>query len=149
MKKSTLIIILIIYIASIAVINFFGMTAKVYNEIINVTKVECINETNDRVEVKINSEGKKILKVKYEEPANEENLTGTMLQLAWHVYPDNATKKDVQFVFNRNNDHVKFYKDEKGRETGLILFTGKAMLDVKIMSTDGTKTYTTVLVWAY
>ena len=46
MKKSTLILILIVFIASIPIINFFGLNAKVYNEIVNVSAVECINVTD-------------------------------------------------------------------------------------------------------
>ena len=52
MKKSTLIIILVIYVASIAAINFFGLSVRVYNEIINVTSVECINKDEEGVVVK-------------------------------------------------------------------------------------------------
>lgn len=148
MKKSTLIIILIIYVASIAIINFFGMSVKLYDEIINVTAVECINKTDKNTEV-IESADKKILKVKFTEPANATDLTGTMLQLQWRVLPDNATVKDVQFVYNTQNTRVEFYEDEKGRKTGLMLFSGPTMLDVRIMSTDGLRKYADVLVWVY
>lgn len=148
MKKSTLIIILIIYVASIAIINFFGMSVKLYDEIINVTAVECINKTDKNTEV-IESTDKKILKVKFTEPANATDLTGTMLQLQWRVLPDNATVKDVQFVYNTQNTRVEFYEDEKGRKTGLMLFSGPTMLDVRIMSTDGLRKYADVLVWVY
>lgn len=148
MKKSTLIIILIIYVASIAIINFFGMSVKLYDEVINVTAVECINKTDKNTEV-IESTDKKILKVKFTEPANATDLTGTMLQLQWRVLPDNATVKDVQFVYNTQNTRVEFYEDEKGRKTGLMLFSGPTMLDVRIMSTDGLRKYADVLVWVY
>lgn len=148
MKKSTLIIILIIYVASIAIINFFGMSVKLYDEVINVTAVECINKTDKNTEV-IESTDKKILKVKFTEPANATDLTGTMLQLQWRVLPDNATVKDVRFVYNTQNTRVEFYEDEKGRKTGLMLFSGPTMLDVRIMSTDGLRKYADVLVWVY
>ncbi len=148
MKKSTLIIILIIYVASIAIINFFGMSVKLYDEVINVTAVECINKTDKNTEVIDNGE-RKILKVQFTEPANATDLTGTMLQLQWRVLPDNATVKDVQFVYNTQNTRVEFYEDEKGRKTGLMLFSGPTMLDVRIMSTDGLRKYADVLVWVY
>ena len=148
MKKSTLIIILIIYVASIAIINFFGMSVKLYDEVINVTAVECINKTDKNTEVIDNGE-RKILKVKFTEPANATDLTGTMLQLQWRVLPDNATVKDVRFVYNTQNTRVEFYEDEKGRKTGLMLFSGPTMLDVRIMSTDGLRKYADILVWVY
>ncbi len=148
MKKSTLILIIIIYIASIPIINLFGMNVKLYNEKYNVSHIECLNETDENCTV-TESNGKKILKVKFTEKADPVNLTGTMLQLTWRVAPDNATVKDVEFNIRGNKDHIEMYKDAEGNETGLILFSGKAMVDIDIMSTDGTKVYTTVLVWAY
>lgn len=148
MKKSTLILIIIIYIASIPIINLFGMNVKLYNEKVNVAAITCLNETDENCEVVV-SNGKKILKVKFTEKADPVNLTGTMLQLTWRVAPDNATRKDVEFKIRGTKDNVEMYKDGEGNETGLILFSGKAMVNIDIMSTDGTKVYTTVLVWAY
>ena len=51
MKKSTLIMIAIVYIASIVLISLFGMKSVVYNEVIPVTKIECLNETDSKTEV--------------------------------------------------------------------------------------------------
>lgn len=152
MKKSTLILILIIYIASIPIINLFGMNVKLYNEKVNVAGIECLNKTDEKCEVTENDNGKKILKVKFTEKADTSDpneLKGTMLQLEWRVAPDNATQKDVQFEYDKTNERVEFYKDKNGNETGLIFFYAKTMVDVKIKSTDGTKVYTEVLVWAY
>lgn len=146
MKKSTLIVILIIYIGSIAIINFFGMSVKLYDKIINVQAVECINQSDSIAEV-IQDTNKKIIKLKFDKSADIDNLQGTMLQLKWHVYPDNATTKDIQFVYDKNNNKVVFYKDESGRETGLMLFSGPTQIYVNIMSTDGTKKNTQILVW--
>lgn len=148
MKKSTLIIIIIIYIASIPIINLFGMNVKLYNAKVNVSAIECLNETDENCTVTENN-GKKTLKVKFTEAADPVNLTGTMLQLNWRVAPDNATVKDVEFVIRGNKDHIEMYKDAEGNGTGLILFSGKAMVNIDIVSTDGTKVLTTVLVWAY
>lgn len=148
MKKSTLIIILIIYVASVALINFFGLKVKVYEEIINVTKIECINETDEHCEVKPLPSGKKQLNVNFTTPADPNNLNvGTKLIIKYRVTPDNATKKDVRFIMVPEQDNAQFFKDEFGHETGLILFTGKAMFDVNIVSTDGMKVSTQVLIW--
>ena len=91
----------------------------------------------------------KFVKIKYEEPGNPETLTGTMVQLSWRVLPDNATNKEVRFVYNTNLTRANFIKDENGRELGLILFTGKVVLDVSIVSIDGTKVMEHVTIWAY
>ena len=44
MKKSVLIVIGLVYIASILIIGFFGMRQVVYSNIIYVREIECINE---------------------------------------------------------------------------------------------------------
>ena len=51
MKKSTLVVIAIIYVASIVIISLFGMKAVVYNEVIPVTQIECLNQTDSNSEV--------------------------------------------------------------------------------------------------
>ena len=54
MKKSTFILILIIFIASIPIINFFGLNAKVYDEVVNVSAIECINTSDEYSTVSTN-----------------------------------------------------------------------------------------------
>ena len=44
MKKSVIILIGIIYIASIFVVGFFGMKIKSFDTIIYITDIECTNE---------------------------------------------------------------------------------------------------------
>ena len=58
-------------------------------------------------------------------------------------------RNDMKFVYNENLTRVNFVKDESGNELGLILFTGKVVLNVKIMSTDGTRIYEEVKIWVY
>ena len=147
MKKSTLIMIAIVYIASIVVISIFGMKSVVYNEVIPVTKIECLNVTDDKTEVEYDGDTK-VISVQYKKPGNAENLTGTMVQLSWRVLPDNASNKKVKFVYNQTT-RAEFVKDEAGNEVGLILFTGKVVLNIKIMSTDGTQVFEEIVVWAY
>lgn len=147
MKKSTLVVIAIVYIASIVIISLFGMKAVVYNEIIPVTKIECLNETDSNNEVYYSGD-LKVIKVKYTTPGNAETLKGTMVQLIHRVLPDNATNKKVKYVYIENNS-VEFVKGEDGRDLGLVLIKGLVVFKVKIMATDGSKLYTEVVIWAY
>lgn len=149
MKKSTLILIAIVYVASIVIISIFGMKTVIYNEVIPVTKVECLNETDDKTVVDFDENGNKRIRVKFTEPGDAEKLTGTMVQLSWRVTPDDASKKDVQFIYNENLTRVTFVKDENGRDLGLILFSGVTYFSIRIMSTDGSRVYTDIVVWAY
>lgn len=147
MKKAVMIIIGIVYLASIVIISIFGMRSVVFNEIIPVSKIECINVTDDKINVS-EENNIKIIKIKYDKPANTETNEGTMVQLEWRVLPDNATTKDVKFVYDPS-PRATFATDEAGREVGLILFTGKVVLPVKIMSTDGSRVYAELTIWAY
>ena len=148
MKKATLLLIAIVYIASIVLVSVFGMRSVVFKEVVMVSEIQCLNTTRDGIEVEEQA-GKKIIKVKFEEAANVENLTGTMVQIEWRVLPDNATNKKVKFVYDTNITRATFVKDENGEDLGLILFSGKVMINVKIMANDGSRIYTEIVVWAY
>ena len=145
MKKAVLILIGIIYIASIVVVSFFGMRAVMYDEVVPVLNIECVNETKGDIQVD-NSGIKKIIRIAFTEPGDVESLTGTILQLETRVLPDNATNKEVRYVYNRENyPQVKFHT-LNDRETGAIVFTAPALFTLRIYSTDGTNVYTEVLI---
>lgn len=150
MKKSTLIVIGIIYIASIVIISVFGLKAVVWDVVTPVTAIECLNETDDKCTV-TEEDGKKFIKIKFDEPGKLENgvPTGTMLQLYWRVLPDNATNKEVRFVYNTELTRANFIKNNDGTELGLILFSGKVKLDLSIVSTDGTRVVEDIIIWVY
>lgn len=148
MKKTSLILIAIIYIASIVMISVFGMSTVVYNEVIPVTSIECINQTDNKSTV-IEKDGIKQIKIKFTEAGNAEDLSGTLLQLEWRVLPDNATNKSVKFIYNKNRTDVEFATDEAGNELGLLLFKKKTFLTLRIMATDGTGVYTDIEINVY
>lgn len=148
MRKPIFVIIAIIYIASIVLISLFGMEMKIYNEIIPVTNILCLNTTSKNIEVSDDMDTT-ILKTKFTEPYNKNNNTGTMIQIYWKVEPDNATTKDVDFVFDESNSRIEMYKTADGVYTGLVLFYNKSIVSVKIVSTDGRKVYKNLILWAY
>ena len=150
MKKSTLIVIGIIYIASIVIISVFGLKAVVWDVVTPVTAIECLNETDDKSTVTM-EDGKKFIEIKFDKPGKLENgvPTGTMLQLYWRVLPDNATNKEVRFVYNTELTRANFIKNDDGTELGLILFSGKIKFDLSIVSTDGTRVVEDIIIWVY
>ena len=150
MKKSTGIVIGIIYIASIVIISVFGLKAVVWDVVTPVTAIECLNESDDKSTV-TEEDGKKFIKIKFQEEGKLENgvPTGTMLQLYWRVLPDNATNKEVRFVYNTELTRANFIKNNDGTELGLILFSGKVKLDLSIVSTDGTRIAEDIIIWVY
>ena len=148
MKKATLLIIFVIYLGSIALISFFVLNAKVYEEVVPVTQIECLNTSDDKTTVTENDDVK-LIKIKFDEPGNVDTLTGTMVQLLWKVSPDNATNKNVQFIYNEELENVTFVKDGDGNDLGLLVFSGKCYLDIQIMAVDGSRVKTNIVVWAY
>lgn len=144
MKKSTMIIIALIYISSIVVVSIFGLKAVVYEQIVPVTHIQCVNETKGNVQVEEGN--KKIIRVAFTTPGDIESLTGTILQLEFRVLPDNATNKELKYVYARENyPQVKFHQIE-GRETGAIVFTAPALFTLRVYSTDGSNIYDEMLI---
>ena len=148
MKKSIVIIIAFIYLFSIAILNFFGLSMQVYDEFIPVHSILCLNENENNILVD-NTTNKTIIKTKFIKPYDKVAQTGTMIQIYWRVLPDNATIKSVKFIYDDNNPRVEFYRTKEGEYTGLVLFNNKSMIDVKIMSTDGRRIYKELTLWAY
>lgn len=123
MKKSVIIIIGVIYIASIVLIGFFGMKITAYDEILYVTKIECLNQN-----ATTSSDGTLTLMFNYDSSKSpEENV----LQIEWKVYPEDASNKRVAFVYDVDSKVGSV--DKYGR----VFLKKKGLLLVYIQSTDG------------
>ena len=155
MKKSVMIIIGIIYVASIVVINFFGMKVFVYNKTIDVEQIVCLNKTDEEKGIVVstfesyNGETGTAITIKFDKPANKNLMTGTMLQLDLRVLPDNATKKELSFTSTASDEEVEFFTDESGKQTGLILFYAPtSIFEVLVKSTDNSSVTLRLKIWA-
>lgn len=145
MKKAVMILIGIIYVASIILISLFGMKAIIHKENIPVTRIECTNITEGKVTVKTLENGKKQIWLKYDKTVGATNT----LELKWKVYPEEATNKTITFIYDRNNPNITFLKDSDGNETGYVSFSGKVNVDVSIKSTDGSNISTQIEIKLY
>ena len=132
MKKSVIILIAIIYIASIALVSFFGLQFKVFNEIIYSNKIEILNE-----DIKINKNGEPYaLATKGEDGV-------WRYQIEYRVYPDNVTNDAVTFSYDNNNNTVSI------DENGVVTFTKKGVVTVQILPQDGSSNVSaTLTIWA-
>ncbi|MBR7090843.1 MAG: hypothetical protein IKC79_00135 [Clostridia bacterium] len=157
MKKSVVIIIAIIYIASIVSINFFGMKMSVYNEEIPVERIECINQSNPERGILVDEKnGMKRITLTYRGPGLPEaepgtpqtpDFNGTCLFIEARVYPDNAINKDVRYQFKFTSKNVIFLKKENSEEQGVFLFNGLlGTTPITIVSKDGRNISTTILI---
>lgn len=134
MKKSVIVLIGVIYVIAIAVVSFFGLKIDTLNEVIYVDKIECTNE-----EIRVASDGTKYISIKYVE--DDENPP--TIQLYWHVYPDEASRKTVKFVYDesRNIADVNSF--------GTVVFKSKGTVTIYITSTDGSAKTEVIKVIAY
>ena len=131
MKKSVVIIIALIYIASIALVSFFGLQHKVFEEVIGVERVEITNEGmknsethGDYIVIRPNEQGERRIQINY------------------HVYPDNATNTKVDFAY----EQVDYASVD---EFGVVTFTSPGVLKVRIIATDGSNAEDTITIIAY
>lgn len=118
MKKSVIILIGVIYIMAIATVSFFGLKIGEFDATEYVTNVVFTNK--DIEELK---NGDKIIRVRY-----QENIT---YQLEWEVTPDNATHKEVNFIYDTSSTVGSV------DENGLVTINSQGVLKVTISSTDG------------
>ena len=130
MKKSVVIIIALIYVASIALVSFFGLQFKVFEEVISVESVEIINEGQKYSE----SLGDYI--VIYPDEKGERRI-----QIDYRVYPDNASNTTVDFAY----EEVDYATVD---EFGVVTFTGAGVLKVRVIATDGSNAEDTILIIA-
>jgi hypothetical protein len=130
MKKSVVIVIALIYIASIALVSFFGLQYKVFNEVIPVERVEITNEgqkqsetLGDYIVIRQNEKGERRIKIDY------------------HVYPENASNTKVDFAY----EQVDYATVD---EYGVVTFTSPGVLKVTVIATDGTNVQDSITIIA-
>ncbi|MBO5884785.1 MAG: Ig-like domain-containing protein [Clostridia bacterium] len=132
MKKSVVVLILIIYIASVAFVGFLGMKMMTYNETVMVERIECINE--DMVEVEevklganglpeIGTDGQEV-KIKYKK-VTLRFTEGLKYQLETRAYPETANQA-VVYEYTSSIATVD--------ENGLVSFTKRGTIDITIVS---------------
>lgn len=121
MKKSVVILIAVIYVAAVALVSFFGLQFKVFEEIVYVESIEILNEgLKDS-----NTFGK------YAVVTLDENGEA-MYQIEYRVRPDNATNQSVNFVYDKQTQGVSV------DENGIVKFTAPGMVIITLTPKDGT-----------
>lgn len=125
MKKSVILLIFVIYVASIVIIGFFGVKIGSYNPTIYVSSIEILNE-----ELKINSNNEKYIVIYFEE-FDDLNDNPNYVQLQTKVWPENATYRNVDYIYSES---------EKVSVTaiGTVVFTQPTTVTIYITSQDGT-----------
>ena len=124
MKKSVVILIAIIYVASIALVSFFGLQYQTFFEVVYTTEIELLNP-----DIMTSPEGKKYVVI-------DPQPDGTyMYQIDYRVHPDNATNDGVLFVYNEEKaERLSITVDENG----VVKFSPKGgTITVQLIAKDG------------
>ena len=120
MKKSVIIIIAIIFVVSIALVNFLGVNPKVFNEVVYVSSISFVDEN-----IKTNENGEKYIRLSPDENGERK------YQIQYQVNPDNASNTEVRFGYDSSNGLVSI------DENGLVTFARKGTVIVTITPADG------------
>ena len=135
MKKSVIVIIGLIYIASIVFISFFGMKMFSYDETVYSERVEVLNEEMLDKTDDVTGNTFKIVQLKY-----EEGLTYT---IRTKVYPENVANKAVECVYDQERVEVQIEVDVV--TVKVLPFSNRSVtITLTIRPADGTNKSTEV-----
>ena len=152
MKKSVIVLIGIIYLASIFVVGFFGMKVKNYNVMVYITDIECTNE-----EARAEVNGSKTIKFKYDNEGTEaEKFLKNSIILTYELYPKNTTLKGKDAVMAyADPEKIVAPNEEYNSKTVAVMddltvsFIKPGVLIVTLKSMDGSNISETVKIIAY
>lgn len=116
MKKSVVILIGLIYVASILVVTFFGLKHNTFFDDIVVENVEIINEG-----IRYTRDGQKYIVISPGE---------TTFQIEYKVTPEDAVNKNVSFVIDSQNSIATV------DENGLVTFSDIGSVIVYVVADD-------------
>ncbi len=156
MNKATVLIIGVVYLASIVLISLLGLNSVVAQPNVPVTKIECTGAIGPGVsEGTYTDKGNtyQLFSMKFTEAGqynNDGQPTGTYIQLSYRVYPDNASNKLIRItVSNASDSAYELIKLPSGEDLGLIFIKRRATLIVDLWATDGSNVSTRIYIDAY
>lgn len=152
MKKTIVIVILVVYIASIAVVNFFGLAIKEFDGVEYVQEIKCngitvMNETHKTYGVdKVSEDGIPEYRfdfIKGDYTKDPESLANNpnVVRIDYEVLPHTADGSKVTFEFEEKN-YVHF--DETTRT--FVFLRNNRSLTVTLVATDGSNVRTTIVI---
>ena len=158
MKKTIVIVILVVYIASIAVVNFFGLAIKEFDGITYVQEIKCdsitlLNENQKTYEVYKQPEEGHAPEFRFDfisAPEGTEYTTDpaslasnpNVVRLNYEVLPHLADESQVTFEFDREGLANIVYFDEATQT--FVFLKRLRRIEVTIRATDGSNAKTTI-----
>ncbi len=136
MKKTTIVLIGLIYFVSIILVGVYGLQYKQFNQIVYATSVEVTNEPDTFVPDDFGNEIKT-----YKIYKNDE--TGLrQFQIDWRIEPiETVTNKNVKFIYEKDQGYTV-------SPTGLVEFSeGRRVANIKIVPEDGSDCFDVIKIY--
>ncbi len=117
MKKSVVVLIAIIYIASIAIVTFFGLKHNTFFNDVSVSEITIVNEG-----IRYTRDGQKYIVI----PQGD-----TTFQIEYTVSPEDAVNKNVEFIYDEQSTIASVDSN------GLVTFNKIGSITVTVTASDG------------
>ena len=157
MKKTIVIVILAVFIASIAIVNFFGLEVRRFESITYVTTIQCdtviFHGDNSKELTPVQYTGKDgntpqfifdFIQADPESPYTLDNLdtNPNIVQINYEVMPHLADETSVKFEYDENAG-VAIYHELSG---SFIFLKPNVPLTITIRATDGSNVSTKIII---
>lgn len=159
MKKTIVIIILAVYVAAIAVVNFFGLEIKMFDSITYVTGIQCDTVTfhgdNSKVLTPVQYTGKDgntpqfvfdFIPAEPDAPYTKDidslESNPNIIQINYEVMPHLADEAGVKFEYDENAG-VAVYHELSG---SMIFLKPNVSITITIRATDGSNVSTRIII---
>lgn len=116
MKKTTLIFILVVFVSSIMLVNFFGLNYKVYDKYQYVETIEIVNITESpglRINKQLTDrDGTLMIYVSYERGFKERTGKDQLIMITPRCLPDNANDKQVNVLYDEKKKSAYYFEED-------------------------------------
>ena len=163
MKKTIVVIILAIFIASIAIVNFFGLNIRIFDGQIYVSSIQCdtitfVGDNNKKIYayeyVDMGKNGEiplfefNFIPADPNDPYTLENIptNPNVIMLDYHVLDDLADVKDVDFEYDDSQGVAVFYEEHMTQS--FVFLKPDQPITITIKAIDGSNVSTQVRIKA-
>ena len=152
MRKSVIIAIIVIYLGSIVLVNFFGLKVKNFEGTKYVESIACdvVHRGDDEKEVKVKEEPNGGVNwyifdfVPGSYSADELESNPNVVQIDYHVYPENADNRKVKLIY----DEVSAESICVINETNMtVVFLAPEGITIEVVAADGSNVKETMFIY--
>ena len=156
MRRTVVFLIFVVYIASILIVNFFGLNITIFKPSVYVSKIECYCLINRMEDEKVYDDAYLKNEIKYftvpfidngsEYNMDNLNTNPNTYEIKVRVLPENANNKSYGFIYDESSIEGRVVVDE---ERGFVIFLKKnSGIKIKIIAEDGNNASENIYIFA-